>query len=87
MARLLIAATAGILLAAVFLAGYLTHRARTRRVVRQLTAQIDDLMASVAAIAPEAVELRQQVLVHNERRLHATRARLDAFHLFQGRHA
>lgn len=67
-----------------FAAGWLTHKQRTRHAVTALTGQIDELMASLASIPPEAIEHRKQVLLHNERRLHETRARLDAFHLLGG---
>lgn len=80
MTGLLIAVAA----AAAFFAGYLTHRARTRKTVAQLDAQVGQLIASLTAISPDAAQLRADLAVRHERKLHATRARLDNYHLLTG---
>lgn len=63
------------------LVGYLTHRLRMRRTITGLTAQIGTLIADLAAIGPDAVEYRAQVVAEQERRLHAQVSRIDAYYL------
>ncbi|MGA4726262.1 hypothetical protein ACPB67_02480 [Micromonospora taraxaci] len=77
----LIALTAAGWSALCVLVGYLAHRHRTRRTITGLTAQIGTLIADFAAVGPDAVEYRAQIVVEQERRYHAQIARIDDYYL------
>lgn len=78
---ILVALAAGGWSALCILVGYLAHRLRMRRTITGLTAQIGTLIADLAAIGPDAVEYRAQVVVEQERRYHDQVARIDDYYL------